>query len=91
MNWYIVTVRDDVSEQVLAVPCAEEETAQLVCKNLSTLFPKARVEVSEDINNSAPTANNNRHLTLLPKANQIELKRKSKIFELEEELFDDVA
>lgn len=91
MHPYIVVVTDQ-KKQRLSIPCAESETAELVQKNLQSLFPGSLVSIkSQPKHNELPV--NNTTLSLVKSSSVVpasELPRNN-YDELEEELFNDVA
>ncbi|HEY9886468.1 MAG TPA: hypothetical protein V6C96_04330 [Vampirovibrionales bacterium] len=94
MSAFKVCVTDKISkEEIMSVPCAEEVTAQLVEKNLASLFPNATIHSAQVQTPSQPEIKDLRSTNKIAElSNKYRKVKQSKLTnvdfaELEEDLF----
>lgn len=103
MHPYIVYVRDSQNNKdSLSIPCAEIKTAELVQKNLESLFPDSKIYIKEEIKKSlSKPVSNSESLVVDSSVTFLNLKSKKsedyvgtnsdEFSVLEQNLFEDVA
>jgi hypothetical protein len=90
MHPYVVIVSDTQDNKTLAIPCAEAATAELVEKNLKTLFPNYNVKIQKEEKLLMSTTLLKLSRATVPTTSE-KLSTDSDYSILEKDLFDDVA